>query len=93
MKIVFVISLIINGVRDLFASDVQIRLGIKGKTYYHRRCRKCLYDESATSNTLFHDLKMPLLKAFQMTFRIAGKKKGMSTVELGAEVGVQQKTA
>ncbi len=65
----------------------------KGKTYYHRRCRKCLYDESATSNTLFHDLKMPLLKAFQMTFRIAGKKKGMSTVELGAEVGVQQKTA
>jgi len=31
MKIVSVISLIINGVRDLFASDVQIRLGIKGK--------------------------------------------------------------
>lgn len=65
----------------------------KGKTYCYRRCKKCLYDESATSNTLFHDLKMPLLKAFQMTFRIACKKKGMSTVELGAEVGVQQKTA
>lgn len=65
----------------------------KGKTYYHRRCKKCRYDESVICNTLFHDLKMPLLKAFQMMFRIVTKKKGISTVELGTEVGVQQKTA
>lgn len=38
-------------------------------------------------------MKMPLLKAFQMAFRIAAWKKGMSTVELGIEVSVQQKTA
>jgi transposase-like protein len=36
---------------------------------------------------------MPMLKAFHMVFRITSKKKGMSTVELSTEVGVQQKTA
>ncbi len=34
-----------------------------------------------------------MLKAFHMIFRLTAKKKGMSTTELGAEVGVQQKTA
>jgi ISXO2-like transposase domain len=66
---------------------------IKGKTGYHRRCRQCAYGESVTANTLFHDIRMPLQKAFFMAFRITSKKKGMSTVELAAEVGVQQKTA
>lgn len=66
---------------------------IKGKTGYHRRCRQCGYDESVTANTLFHDIRVPLLKAFYMLFRLTTKKKGMSTVELAAEVGVQQKTA
>lgn len=66
---------------------------IKGKTGFHRRCQQCGYDESVTANTLFHDIRFPLLKAFYMLFRITTKKKGMSTVELAGEVGVQQKTA
>ena len=65
----------------------------KGRTYYYRRCKECLYDESVTANTVFHGMKMPILKAFHMVFRLTAKKKGMSTTELGAEVGVQQKTA
>jgi transposase-like protein len=65
----------------------------KGKTYYHRKCRNCNYDESVTANTIFHGIKMPILKAFHMVFRLTAKKKGMSTTELGNEVGVQQKTA
>lgn len=65
----------------------------KGRTRYYRRCRHCGFDESVTSNTVFHDMKMPILKAFHLAFRISSKKKGMSTVELGNEVGVQQKTA
>ncbi len=65
----------------------------KGRTYYHRRCKVCRYGESVTANTLFHGMKMPMLKAFHMIFRLTAKKKGMSTTELGAEVGVQQKTA
>lgn len=65
----------------------------KGRTYYYRRCKRCGYDESVLANTVFHDMKMPVLKAFHMIFRLTVKKKGMSTTELGAEVGVQQKTA
>ena len=65
----------------------------KGRTRYHRRCRKCGYDESVLANTVFHGMKMPLLKAFHMIFRLSAKKKGMSTAELGVEVGVEQKTA
>lgn len=65
----------------------------KGRTYYHRRCRQCCYDESVLANTIFHGMKMPILKAFHMIFRLSARKKGMSTTELGAEVGVEQKTA
>ena len=65
----------------------------KGRTYYHRRCKQCNYDESVLANTIFHGMKMPVLKAFHMMFRLTAKKKGMSTTELGAEVGVEQKTA
>jgi hypothetical protein len=65
----------------------------KGRTYYHRRCKKCNYDESVLANTVFHGMKLPILKAFHMIFRLTAKKKGMSTTELGAEVGVEQKTA
>lgn len=66
---------------------------VKGRTYYRRRCKRCMYDESVTANTVFHGMKMPILKAFHIIFRLTAKKKGMSTTELGAEVGVQQKTA
>lgn len=66
---------------------------VKGRTSYHRRCQQCRYDESVIANTLFHAMKMPVLKAFHILFRLATKKKGMSTVELGSEVSVQQKTA
>jgi hypothetical protein len=65
----------------------------KGRTCYCLRCKKCGYDESVTANTVFHAIKMPILKAFHMAFRLTAKKKGMSTVELGPEVGVGQKTA
>eukprot|EP01036_Dinobryon_divergens_P058153 gene58153-77597_t len=34
----------------------------KGRTWHHRRCRKCMYDESVTANTVFHDLKMSVLQ-------------------------------
>jgi KaiC/GvpD/RAD55 family RecA-like ATPase len=65
----------------------------KGRTSHHRRCKKCSYDESVTANSIFHGIKMPILKAFHMAFRLTAKKKGMSTTELGCEVGVEQKTA
>jgi hypothetical protein len=66
---------------------------VKGRTRFHRRCKHCSYDESVTSNSLFHKVKMPILKAFHILFRTVTKKKGMSSIELSTEVGVQQKTA
>lgn len=69
------------------------RTCIKGRTWHHRRCKACRYDENVLANTVFHGTKMPLIKAFHMVFRLTAKKKGMSTTELGHEVGVEQKTA
>jgi hypothetical protein len=66
---------------------------VKGRTSFHRRCQRCAYDESVTANTLFHDMRLPMMKAFYLLFRIATKKKGLSTVELAGEVGIRQTTA
>lgn len=65
---------------------------IKGRTSFHRRCRDCGYDESLTANTLFHDMRMPVKKAFYMLFTIGTRLKGMSTAELARMVHVQQRT-
>lgn len=65
----------------------------KGKTGFHLRCKFCAYDESVTAHTMFHKLKLPLLKAFGMAFRVSVKKKGMSTVELSREFSVNQKSS
>src|SRR5216683_4551813 len=66
---------------------------VKGKTGFHLRCANCGYDESVTAHTLFHKVKIPLLKAFRMGFRIAVRKKGMSTTELAKEFEVNQKSS
>lgn len=65
----------------------------KGRQWFYRRCKSCNYDESATSNTLFHNSKMELLKIFELAYRVVLRKKGMSSCELAKELGCQQKTA
>lgn len=79
--------------KDFECSRCGCKESHKGRLFYYRRCKGCSYDESVTANRVFHGVKMPMLKAFHMVFRITSKKKGMSTIELGTEVGVQQKTA
>lgn len=79
--------------RGYSCSSCGCRQSKKGRTWYYLRCKECGYDESVTANTVFHGIKMPIVKAFYMAFRLTAKKKGMSTVELGSEVGVEQKTA
>lgn len=63
-----------------------------GKRAFNRRCTKCRYDESPTAGTMFDKVKFPILKAFHIVFKIATKKKGMSSIELGNEFGLRQKT-
>lgn len=55
---------------------------VKGRTAFHLCCAECGYDESVTAHTRFHKIKILLLKAFGMAFRITVRKKGMSTIEL-----------
>lgn len=59
---------------------------------YHRRCLKCKYDESPTAGTMFDKVKFSLLISFHIVFKIATKKKGMSTLELSREFELRQKT-
>lgn len=65
----------------------------KGRQWFYRRCKSCGYNESATSNTIFHGVKLDLLRVFELAYRIVLRKKGMSTCELAKELGCQQKTA
>lgn len=66
---------------------------IKGKQPFSRRCRKCGYDESTTTNTLFHKLKFGIDKAFEMLYEITTSKKGANSIWLAERFGIQQKTA
>ena len=65
----------------------------KGRMYFDRRCQRCGYNESPTSGTLFHKLKISLLTAFEMCYLLTVRKKGMSSCELGRCFGIQQKSA
>jgi hypothetical protein len=60
---------------------------IKGRTWHHKRCRKCNYDESCTANTLFHRLRFPLTKAFVIFYQLSTMKKGMATTEIALSMG------
>ena len=63
-----------------------------GKKPFSRRCLRCKYDDSPTTNTLFEKLKFPILLAFHIVFKISTKKKGMSSIELSNEFELRQKT-
>lgn len=65
----------------------------RGAKYAGRRCRKCDYDESATSHTLFHKVKFGIPKAFEMLYEITTSKKGANSIWLAERFGVNQKTA
>lgn len=65
----------------------------KGSQLCSRRCRKCGYDESTTTGTLFHKLKFGIDKAFEMLYEISTSKKGANSIWLAERFGVNQKTA
>ena len=65
----------------------------KGRTKWYLRCAKCKHDESVTSNTLFHKMKLPVLKAFEIIFLLSNRKKGMSALEIARTFEVNPDTA
>jgi ISXO2-like transposase domain len=65
----------------------------KGRKYGYRRCKNCYYDESATSNTLFHKLKINILDAFEICFQVSVSKKSLSNHEISRQFEIHVNSA
>jgi len=63
-----------------------------GKRKYDRQCTSCHRITSPTSGTLFHQLKLSVLKAFYIVYYVSTSKKGISSTELSRKLGLRQKT-
>jgi transposase-like protein len=66
---------------------------VKGRMHLDRKCQKCGHNESPQSGTLFHGMKLSLITAFEIIYRVAVNKKGLSCISIAREYGVNQKTA
>jgi len=69
------------------------KVSVKGRTWHHRRCQNCGYDESCTAHTLFHKIKFPLVSAFWIVYQLTTLKKGMSSMEISRQYGIHQENA
>lgn len=59
-----------------------------GKVPFSKRCTRCKTEESATSNTLFHNLKFPVSKAFKITYEVLTHSK-VSIYELSQQLNLR----
>jgi hypothetical protein len=66
---------------------------VKGRIHLDRKCQKCSHNESPTSGTMFHGMKLNLSKVFEIIYRIAVNKKGLSCISIAREFGMNQKSA
>lgn len=66
---------------------------IKGKAWYYRKCQSCKYEESCTSQTLFHKLKFPITTAFALVYQLSSARKGMSSCRISKEYRITVVTA
>jgi transposase-like protein len=66
------------------------RLATNAKILY---CRKCDYQFSVTTGTIFHDSHLPLIKWFVTALLLCEAKKGMSALQIKRTVGIAYKTA
>jgi hypothetical protein len=64
----------------------------KSKTPFGRRCTKCNYDESPTTDTLFHRLRFPITKAFYMVYLVTMKDKSVTVDELSEILSLRRET-
>lgn len=63
-----------------------------GHIPYSRRCSKCGYEESVTTYTIFHNTRIPINKAFYMTFLIYSTKGKISSHKLAEILNIRQNT-
>jgi transposase-like protein len=56
-------------------------------------CKECDYQFTVTSNTIFHDSHLPLIKWFCAVYLLCESRKGMSANQVKRMLGVSYKTA
>jgi hypothetical protein len=63
-----------------------------GKTPHSRRCTKCKKEESAAADTIFHNCKFPVHKAFYIAYNVCKGKENLSSYELARRLTLRQMT-
>lgn len=63
-----------------------------GKTPHSRRCTKCKTEESAAADTIFHNCKFPVHKAFYIAYNVCKGKEDLSSYELARRLSLRQMT-
>ncbi len=64
----------------------------EGKTKASRRCTRCKTEESATSHTIFHNIKFPINKAFYIAYNVCVMENEISSYEYSDLLGLNQMT-
>lgn len=64
----------------------------QGHAPYSRRCSKCSYEESVTAYTVFQNTRIPINKAFYMTYLIYSSKGKISSHQLSEILSIRQST-
>ncbi len=64
----------------------------KGKSPSSRRCTRCKKEESATSHTIFHNIKFPVEKAFYIAYNVCILGKNLSSYKYSECLGINQMT-
>ncbi|MEO3407857.1 7TM diverse intracellular signaling domain-containing protein [Mucilaginibacter sp. CAU 1740] len=63
-----------------------------GRLPHSRRCTKCSYEESALHNTLFQNSRIPINKAFYLTYLIYSTNGTISSHQLSEKLEIRQST-
>jgi len=63
-----------------------------GHQPFSRRCSKCGYEESATAYTIYQNIRIPINKAFYLTFLVYSTKGKISSHKLSDILEIRQST-
>lgn len=80
-----------NGVTCRFCGYAHV-YELKG-AYKRYKCAKCRKHFSSIKGTIFENSTVPLSKWFMAIFILSTHRKGISSVQVGRDIGVTQKTA
>ncbi|WP_420385785.1 7TM diverse intracellular signaling domain-containing protein [Roseivirga sp.] len=65
---------------------------LEGKTKFMRRCSKCGYNESVTSNSIFHGIRFPIEKAFFILYVSNNRQKDYTLDQLSEMLDLRRNT-